>query len=78
MIDADLERDLPLLAGLAELAPWLRQWHNEIDPNIGQGLGDYYTDYLNAETQRIGATPDDLAAWRPPKKTARRSKKAAS
>ncbi|MBI2567016.1 MAG: hypothetical protein HYV63_08310 [Candidatus Schekmanbacteria bacterium] len=29
----------PLLAGLRELVLWLRQWHNEIDPAYGVGMG---------------------------------------
>ena len=29
------ERLKPLLAGLLELVPWLRQWHNDIDPETG-------------------------------------------
>jgi len=61
----DAEQLTPLLAGLAELLPWLRQWHNEYDPNLGQGLGDYYADYLASETQRLGLSPEDLSAWRP-------------
>ncbi len=52
--------------GLHELIPWLRQWHNDVDPDIGQGLGDYYADYLAAEMQRHGLGAGDLAAWRPP------------
>ena len=27
-------RPVPLLAGLDQLAPWLRQWHNGIDPDL--------------------------------------------
>lgn len=73
----ETERLVPLLAGLAELVPWLRQWHNEHDLNLGQGIGDYYADYLSAETQRHGLSVDDLAAWRPPKKARARKKKAA-
>ncbi len=28
------ERLTPLLAGLLELLPWLRQWHNDVDPEL--------------------------------------------
>jgi hypothetical protein len=69
------ERLVPILAGLHELVPWLRQWHNEIDPDIGQGLGDYYADYLAAEMQRHGLGANDLAAWQPP--VAQRGRKTA-
>ena len=68
------ERLTPVLAGLAELVPWLRQWHNEYDPNIGMGLGDYYGNYLSTEIRRRGLSADDLAAWRPPRKSYRRRK----
>jgi len=69
------EQLTPLLAGLAELVPWLRQWHNEYDPNLGQGLGDYFADYLVSETQRLDLSSEDLSAWRPPKQSRRRKKK---
>ena len=68
----DAERVTPILAGLAELIPWLKQWHNEIDPSIGQGLGDYFDDYLQGEVRRHQLTPADLRTWRPPAKTRRR------
>jgi len=66
----------PLLAGLAELVPWLRQWHNDLDPAAGQGLGDYYADYLTSQLQQRGLSNGDLTAWRPPDKSTRRRKKA--
>ena len=34
------ERLKPLLAGLLELVPWLRQWHNDIEPETGLRMGD--------------------------------------
>ena len=30
----------PLLAGLPEVMPWVRQWHGEIDPAFGQSPAD--------------------------------------
>lgn len=36
----------PLIAGLAELVPWLKQWHNEPDPTYGQRLGDFYETFV--------------------------------
>jgi hypothetical protein len=30
------DRLTPLLAGLLELMPWVRQWHHDIDPDYGQ------------------------------------------
>lgn len=72
------DRLAPILAGLAELIPWLRQWHNHIDPDLGIGLGDYFADYLAGETHRNGLSPDDLAGWRPPEKAKRTRKKKAA
>ncbi|WP_258953537.1 BREX-2 system adenine-specific DNA-methyltransferase PglX [Lentzea californiensis] len=34
----DGERLLPLLAGLDEVLPWVKQWHGEIDPAFGASL----------------------------------------
>jgi hypothetical protein len=60
------ERLIPLLAGIAELVPWLKQWHNEIDPEFGQRLGDFYETWLADELLAQGLTRTDLAAWTPP------------
>ena len=49
------ERLTPLLAGLLELVPWLRQWHNALDPAYGQGLGDYFAGFVDEEARRAGA-----------------------
>ena len=58
-----------LLAGLLELAPWLRQWHNDIDPAFGERLGDFFTTYTQTQATALGRTTDDLSAWRPPATT---------
>ena len=50
------ERLLPLLAGILELRPWLLQWHNELDPRFGIGLGTYYADFLAEELRALEAT----------------------
>ena len=39
-----LERLAPLLAVIQENLPWLKQWHNEIDPEYDQRLGDFFFD----------------------------------
>ena len=69
----------PLLAGLWELVPWLKQWHNEPSADHGgERLGDYFEGYVQAEARSLGLTVDDLRAWRPAEKTRRgpRKKKA--
>jgi Domain of unknown function (DUF7008) len=40
------ERLKPLLAGLVELLPWLKQWHNDIDPTFNQRMGDCFGTFL--------------------------------
>jgi hypothetical protein len=60
-----VERLTPLLAGLLDLVPWLRQWHNAIDPSVGQGLGDYYAGFAEEEMRRFGLTAEAVRAWTP-------------
>ena len=47
-----------LLAGLLDLLPWLKQWHNEMDPDYGMGLGDYFEGFLDEECRALGLTID--------------------
>jgi hypothetical protein len=57
---------IPLVAGLAEVLPWVRQWHGEVDPAFGVSPADAYAAYLDDQMRRCGASAADLAAWRPP------------
>ncbi len=60
------DRLAPLLAGLLELVPWLKQWHNEPNASFGgQRLGEYFAQYVESEARENGLTLDDLRAWRP-------------
>lgn len=65
----DRARLVPMLAGLWELVPWLRQWHNEIDPKFGERLGDFFASFTTEQAGALGHTTDELAAWRPPAPT---------
>ena len=56
----------PLLAVLHENLPWLKQWHNDIDPEYDQRLGDFYETFLRSELASLGLTEEDLRAWTPP------------
>ena len=60
------ERLTPLLAILQENLPWLKQWHNEVDPEYNQRLGDFFDTYLHSQLSILGLTEDDLRAWTPP------------
>ena len=62
----DGPRLMPLLAGLAEVMPWVRQWHNELDPAFGQSPADAYDAYLTSQREKYGLTDEALASWSPP------------
>ena len=49
-----------LLAGLLDLLPWLKQWHNQIDSDYGMGLGDYFEGFLEQECRSLDLTLDEL------------------
>lgn len=53
-----------LLAGLADLSPWLRQWHSAIDPAIGDSPANAIRAFLDAECHALGATTADLESVR--------------
>jgi hypothetical protein len=60
------ERLIPLLAGLLELLPWLRQWHDEPDRNLGgTGMGTYFAGFLDEQSRVLGVTQGDLRKWAP-------------
>jgi hypothetical protein len=63
---AGADRLVPLLAGLHELLPWVRQWHAEPDPDTGQPPHVELEGFLTAELARLGQTQEELLAWRPP------------
>lgn len=63
----DKDHLTPLLAGLAELVPWLKQWYDEpnADPSLDRP-GSQVAALVDTELRSLGLTRDDLAAWRPP------------
>lgn len=63
------ERLLPLVAGLREILPWVRQWHGEFDPEWGASPADIYDGFLAETTNRLHLTDEALTSWRPPKAT---------
>jgi len=58
-------RRVPLLAAVLELVPWLKQWHNTIDPAYGIGMGDFFEDFIKTEARAMGKTVEDLRKWTP-------------
>jgi ABC-type amino acid transport substrate-binding protein len=59
------ERLVPLVAGLAEVQPWVDQWHGEVDPSYGVSLAAFCREQLTARAAQVGRTLEELAAWRP-------------
>ena len=55
-----LPRLLPLLAGLQELVPWLKQWHNDLHPEYQQRMGDFYADFVADQARALGTTVEAL------------------
>jgi hypothetical protein len=58
-------RLVPLVAGLAELQPWVEQWHGEVDPSYGVSLAAFCQEQLTARAAQVGNTMDELGTWRP-------------
>ncbi len=50
------EKLRPLLADLVDLLPWLKQWHNEYDPELAMGMGDYFAGFIDEEAHKQGMT----------------------
>jgi hypothetical protein len=61
------ERLVPLLAGLREVLPWVRQWHGEFHPAYGGSPAVVYAGFLADYQNRLRLTDEELAAWRAPK-----------
>ena len=59
---SDDPRLIPLLGCLLELLPWLKQWHNALDPDYGLKMGDYYEGFIQDEARQKGKTLDDVRA----------------
>lgn len=61
----DDDRLIPLVAGLAELQPWVTQWHSEVDPDYGVSLAAFCQEQLDQRAAQVGKTVAELASWRP-------------
>lgn len=63
--DAGPERLTPLIAGLAEVMPWVTQWHSDHDPAYGQSPATYFGAELETFLAENNLTRQDLEKWRP-------------
>jgi hypothetical protein len=69
----EVSRLTPLIAGLAEVMPWVRQWHNEVDPSSGQSPAVAYDEFLTAQRFAHHLTDQDLASVKPPVRARQKS-----
>ncbi|GAA3473661.1 BREX-2 system adenine-specific DNA-methyltransferase PglX [Nonomuraea roseola] len=60
----DRDRLAPLVAGLAEVMPWVWQWHGERDAE-GRIPAAGYAEYLEEQQRELKLTDEELTAWRP-------------
>ncbi|ROO83042.1 hypothetical protein EDD29_0531 [Actinocorallia herbida] len=61
------ERIAPLLAGLLEQMPWVRQWHGEYDAEWEGSPAEEFAAFLEEQLSRHELSAELLAAWRPTK-----------
>ena len=65
----------PLLACMIELLPWLKQWHNAVDPAFGVAMSDYFEGFVQEEARNLGQTQAEIRDWQPPAKATKAKKK---
>ncbi|WP_018530195.1 MULTISPECIES: BREX-2 system adenine-specific DNA-methyltransferase PglX [unclassified Streptomyces] len=61
-------RYVPLLAGLAEVMPWVKQWHDTYDEEWEGNPAEEFNSALTAGLFGRDLSQADLDAWRPEKK----------
>lgn len=62
----------PLLAGVMELLPWVRQWEAQGHPGLEFGQAEAFQHRLDVLRSEHGLSAHDLTSWRPRKTTSRR------
>jgi Domain of unknown function (DUF7008)/Eco57I restriction-modification methylase len=67
-----VEKLTPLIAGLAEVMPWVRQWYADIDPGYGTSPAQAYDTYLEDQRVKYSLVESDLLDWSPPAPSRRR------
>ena len=50
---SDDPRLVSLLAAMDQQIPWVKQWHNEVDPEFGYALGDYFESFIEDEARNL-------------------------
>ncbi|HEX3959487.1 MAG TPA: BREX-2 system adenine-specific DNA-methyltransferase PglX [Trebonia sp.] len=62
----DASRLKPLLAGLIEVMPWVRQWHGEANGRFDISPAEEYDAYLATQREKYRLTEEDLSKWTAP------------
>ncbi|MFF3869044.1 BREX-2 system adenine-specific DNA-methyltransferase PglX [Micromonospora sp. NPDC001898] len=57
-------RLLPLLAGLAEIEPWLHQWHSDDKPGFFGSPANFFTGFIDAELSQLSSDRSALTLLR--------------
>jgi hypothetical protein len=65
------ERLIPLVAGLAELQPWVDQWHGDVHQVYGVPLAAFCAEELARRAAQVSMTVEQLRWWRPKEKKAK-------
>ncbi|EMD27232.1 BREX-2 system adenine-specific DNA-methyltransferase PglX [Amycolatopsis azurea] len=61
----ETDKIAPLLAGLAELMPWVKQWHAGYDAEWGGNPAEEFQTVLEQQQTKHGLTDEALSKWRP-------------
>jgi hypothetical protein len=69
------DRSWPLVVAMAELLPWLAQWHADVDPRLGDSPSGLYRAFTEQQALAGGRTLADVPEWRPAAPTRGRRKK---
>lgn len=72
--DADTETLAGILAGLAEILPWVKQWHNDLDPQFNLHFGDYLDAQLTEAARSLGIPVEEIPDHAPRPATRGRKK----
>lgn len=49
-----------MLACLIALLPWLKQWHNDLDPEFSERMGYFYKAFITDEARHMGKSVDEV------------------
>ena len=61
----DADRSWPLVVAMAELLPWLDQWHSEVDPRWGASPAGLYRGITEQQALMGNRSLADASEWRP-------------